>query len=232
MVISHTRGTRDMVILSSNKGFPIKVPLMLHLSSTKLWCPTLIHGGNCGVSSLFISTCSRCGMRDEGKCLASTGGFLGCRNSGLKKRDYPMLMAKGREGKHDQPSGFDSSASKKNWFYALHSSGEQKGSLDVFYRYVKSLPTWCLCCTWPDATLSLVTPYVAMKFDILSYVLDSFSFSTVIGDSIVAKRIYRKCLISLSLRVTRVDLVELHILEFDVILGIDWLHLWYVLLIV
>lgn len=77
-----------------------------------------------------------------------------------------------------------------------------------------------------------MTPYVAMKFDILSYVLDSFSFSTVIGDSIVAKRIYRKCLISLSLRVTRVDLVELHILEFDVILGIDWLHLWYVLLIV
>ncbi|WMV58727.1 hypothetical protein MTR67_052112 [Solanum verrucosum] len=55
-------------------------------------------------------------------------------------------------------------------------------------------------------------------------VTDPFSDCTQVGDSIVAKRVYKKCPISLSHRVTHVDLVELDILEFDVILGMDWIH--------
>ncbi len=67
-----------------------------------------------------------------------------------------------------------------------------------------------------------------MRFDVLPDVLlDPFSVSTPIGDSIVAKRVYRKCLVSLSHRVTLVDLVELDMLDFDVILGMDWLHSCY-----
>jgi len=45
-----------------------------------------------------------------------------------------------------------------------------------------------------------------------------------VGDSIVAKRVYRGCPISFPNRVTLVDLVELDMLDFDVILGMDWLH--------
>ena len=40
----------------------------------------------------------------------------------------------------------------------------------------------------------------------------------------VAKRVYIKSLVSLSHKVTLVDLVELDILDFDVILTMDWLH--------
>ncbi|KAH0644675.1 hypothetical protein KY284_032559 [Solanum tuberosum] len=75
------------------------------------------------------------------------------------------------------------------------------------------------------ATLSFVTPSVAMKFEILSEVLlEPFTVSTPVGYSVVAKRVYRSCPISLSDRVTLVDLVELEMLDFDVILGMDWLH--------
>jgi len=57
----------------------------------------------------------------------------------------------------------------------------------------------------PDATLSFVTPYMSMKFDILPEVLlESFLVSTPVGDSVVAKRVYRRCPISLSRRVTLV----------------------------
>ena len=35
---------------------------------------------------------------------------------------------------------------------------------------------------------------------------------------------FRSCPISLSNRVTWMDLVELDMVDFDVILGIDWLH--------
>ncbi|WMV41657.1 hypothetical protein MTR67_035042 [Solanum verrucosum] len=67
-----------------------------------------------------------------------------------------------------------------------------------------------------------------MRFDVLPDVfLDPFSISTPVGDSIVAKRVYRRCPISLSHIFTLVDLVELDMLDFDVILGMDWLHSCY-----
>lgn len=50
----------------------------------------------------------------------------------------------------------------------------------------------------PSATLSFVTTFVAMKFEILLDVLEEpFLVSTLIGDSVVAKRVYRSCPISL-----------------------------------
>ena len=50
--------------------------------------------------------------------------------------------------------------------------------------------------------------------------------STSVGDSIVERRVYRSC-ISLSHKVTLVYFVELDMLDFDVILGMDWLHACY-----
>ena len=41
------------------------------------------------------------------------------------------------------------------------------------------------------------------------------------GDSIVAKRFYRNCPVVLPNRVTLVDLVELAMFDFDIILGMD-----------
>ena len=51
--------------------------------------------------------------------------------------------------------------------------------------------------------------------------------STLVGESVVAKRVYRKCPIMLPNRVSYVELVELNVLDFDVILDMDWLHACY-----
>ena len=52
--------------------------------------------------------------------------------------------------------------------------------------------------------------------------------STPMGESIVCKRVYRNCPIIFPNRVTYVELVELNMLYFDVLLGMDWLHALYV----
>ncbi|WMV29615.1 hypothetical protein MTR67_023000 [Solanum verrucosum] len=57
--------------------------------------------------------------------------------------------------------------------------------------------------------------------------LDPFPFSTPVSYSIVSKRVYRNFPISLSHRVTHVDLVELGMINFDVILRMYWLHSCY-----
>ena len=70
-----------------------------------------------------------------------------------------------------------------------------------------------------------MTPLVAMKFKILPDILDEpFSVITPVGDSVVVNRVYKGCTISLPNRFTLVDLIELDILDFDVILGMNWLH--------
>ena len=48
-----------------------------------------------------------------------------------------------------------------------------------------------------------------------------------VGELIVAKRVYRNCPIMLPNRVTFVELVELYIFDFDVILGMDSFHAFF-----
>ena len=48
--------------------------------------------------------------------------------------------------------------------------------------------------------------------------------STPVDESIVSKRVYRNYPIILPSRVSYVELVELNMLNFDVIWGMDWLH--------
>ncbi|KAF3623728.1 hypothetical protein FXO38_30603 [Capsicum annuum] len=79
-----------------------------------------------------------------------------------------------------------------------------------------------------DSTLSYVTPFVAMciNFD-LEVISNPFFVSTSIGDSIITKRVYRWCVVSVGGKKTLVDLFELDMLDFNVILGMDWLHSCY-----
>ncbi|KAH0644862.1 hypothetical protein KY284_032746 [Solanum tuberosum] len=138
--------------------------------------------------------CGKCGRKHEGKCLVGSDGCYGCGKSGHKMRDCPMLKVKGREYKQTPPSGSNSNAQKQNRFYALQTRGDQE--------------------SFPDVV-------TAIKFEILPKVLiEHFSVSTPIGDSVVAKRVYRSFTISLSHKLTLVDLVELDMLDFDVIL--EW----------
>jgi len=74
----------------------------------------------------------------------------------------------------------------------------------------------------PEASLYFVTPYVAMNFDVLpEQLLEPFSVSTPVGESILPERVYRDCTIFVNHKSTMADLVELDMVDFDVILGMD-----------
>ncbi|XP_070055355.1 uncharacterized protein [Nicotiana tomentosiformis] len=76
----------------------------------------------------------------------------------------------------------------------------------------------------PDSTFSYITPFIAGKLDIRSELLPQpVEVSTPVGDSIVANHVYRDCTVLINDRPTSVDLVELVMLDFDVIMGMDWL---------
>lgn len=82
--------------------------------------------------------------------------------------------------------------------------------------------------TWFGFYFVVVTPYVVMRFCIsLGMISYPFNISNPVDKSIVAKRFYWFFSIFISHIVTQIDLVELYMLDFYVILGVDSLYACY-----
>jgi len=65
---------------------------------------------------------------------------------------------------------------------------------------------------------------IAEKFKRTSELLvKPFEVSTPIGESIIATRGYRYCIVTICDRDTLADFIELEMVDFDVIMGMDWL---------
>ncbi|KAH0765418.1 hypothetical protein KY285_001289 [Solanum tuberosum] len=107
---------------------------------------------------------------------------------------------------------------RANSLYTITSRQEQENSPNVVTGMMSYL----------GESLSFVTHYVAMNLDVLPEKLyEPCSVSTPIGESILAERVNHDCTISVNHNNTMVDLVELEMVDFDVILGMDWLHACY-----
>ena len=152
------------------------------------------------------------------------GNFFSCCKSGHKIRDCPNFKSQDKGNGQAQSSG-SSDSPKNNCFYALRLRGEQENSPDMVTTMLKVFSFDVYALLDPGSTLSFVTPLVAKKFDILPEILhEVFIVCTPVGESVVAKRVYRNCPMMLPNRVSYVDIVELDMLDFDNILGMDWFH--------
>ncbi|KAH0709554.1 hypothetical protein KY284_010981 [Solanum tuberosum] len=122
-------------------------------------------------------------------------------------------------------SGTDGGA---NRLYAITNRQDQKNSPDVVTGMIKVFVFDVYAFLDPGASLSFVTPYVANKFDVLPEKLcEPFCVSKPVGEFFLADRVYRDCPVSVNHKDTMADLIELDMVDFDVILGMDWLHACY-----
>ena len=118
----------------------------------------------------------------------------------------------------------------QNRLYALQVRQDQEDSPDVVTGTLRVFDLDVYALLDPGATLSFVTPYIAVKFGVSPKTLsEPFSVSTLIGDPVIARQVYRKCPVKVSQKVTSADLVKLEMVDFDVILDMDWLHSFYAL---
>ena len=77
----------------------------------------------------------------------------------------------------------------------------------------------------PGSSFSYVTPLITVNFEMrLEIIPEPILVSTLVGDSIVAQKVYKKCPVIVLHRVLLADLIELDMVDFDVILGMDWLY--------
>lgn len=77
-------------------------------------------------------------------------------------------------------------------------------------------------------SFSYVTPLFAVNFETdLELIFEPILVSTPVGESVIAKQVYKKYPITIFHRVMYADLIELDMVDFDIILGMDWLHSCY-----
>lgn len=80
----------------------------------------------------------------------------------------------------------------------------------------------------PEVSLSFVNPYIVMNFEnIFEQLSEPLSVSTAIGLSNLGERVYHSCDVFVSYKTTRINLIELDMVHYDVILGMDLFHFFY-----
>ncbi|XP_070003197.1 uncharacterized protein [Nicotiana sylvestris] len=83
----------------------------------------------------------------------------------------------------------------------------------------------------PGSAFSYVTPYFAINLGLeLEQLSEPFLVSTPVGELVKVTRVYRGCIVSVQGRNTKADLIELEMVDFDVIMGMDWLSSCYAML--
>ncbi|XP_049378066.1 LOW QUALITY PROTEIN: uncharacterized protein LOC125842802 [Solanum stenotomum] len=83
----------------------------------------------------------------------------------------------------------------------------------------------------PGSTFSYVSVYFAPRLGMRSESLaEPVHVSTPVGESLVVDQILRSCLVTIQGCDTRVDLILLDMVDFDVILGMDWLSPYHAVL--
>ncbi|XP_070034402.1 uncharacterized protein [Nicotiana tomentosiformis] len=165
-----------------------------------------------GYRGLEYPTCNTCGKKHLGVCRLGTNGCFGCGQQGYFLRDYP---SEGQNNGGNVAQSTNSIAPHNS--QAPQGRGAAKfGILTVFTFDVYALMD-------PGSTLSYVTPYIAKKCWIEPEKLcKPFEVSTPVGESVIARHIYRGCPVKVYHRLTVAYLVELEMVDFDVIMGIDW----------
>ncbi|XP_070013344.1 uncharacterized protein [Nicotiana sylvestris] len=110
-------------------------------------------------------------------------------------------------------------------FYTLSGCQSAEASPDVVIGILSFQAIDCYALIDPGSFLSYVTPFIASSFGVEPEQLhEPFSVSTPVGESILAARVYRSCIVMVRGRDTTTDLVELGMVDFDVIIGMDWLY--------
>ncbi|XP_075095260.1 uncharacterized protein LOC142173546 [Nicotiana tabacum] len=197
-----------------------------------------------GYRGLEYPTCNTCGKKHPWVCHLGTNGCFRCSQQGHFLRDCPSA----RQNNGGNVAQSNNSAAPQNSeaqqgcgaaksgnvgggqirLYALAGRQDTEARGDVVTNMLTIFTFDVYTLMYPGSTLSYVTPYIAKKFGIEPEKLcEPFEVSTPVGESVIAKHIYRGCRVKVYHLLTVADLMKLEMVDFDVIVVMDWLESCY-----
>ncbi|RVX22738.1 Retrovirus-related Pol polyprotein from transposon 17.6 [Vitis vinifera] len=168
--------------------------------------------------------CPTCGKKHGGRpCYRETGACFGCGKQGHLIRDCPENR-KFITGKPKEENKEDKQKPKAQGRVFAMTHRDAQATSDVVTCTLRIHTLFARVLIDPGSTHSFVSvsfagllglPVASMDFDLI--------VATPMGDSVVASRMLRNCIVMIGYREMPVDLVLLDLQDFDVILGMDWL---------
>ncbi|RVW79623.1 Transposon Ty3-I Gag-Pol polyprotein [Vitis vinifera] len=168
--------------------------------------------------------CPTCGKKHGGRpCYRETGACFGCGKQGHLIRDCPENR-KFVIGKPKEENKEDKQKPKAQGRVFAMTHRDAQATSDVVTGTLRIHTLFARVLIDPGSTHSFVSvsfagllglPVASMDFDLI--------VATPVGDSVVASRMLRNCIVMIGYREMPVDLVLLDLQDFDVILGMDWL---------
>ncbi|XP_076925883.1 uncharacterized protein LOC143588858 [Bidens hawaiensis] len=163
------------------------------------------------------SPCNIGGKKHGGVCHRAMGGCFRCGQTGHMIRDCLKLDIKKITGRKVAPPNTGGRLFTLFATDAANAQGTVSGALQLGERSIYVL--FDTCETHSIVSLSF-TKYLPIRPTPIDPTL---TISTPIENSIVITHVYRDCSIRIESVVCKADLFPMHMSDFDVILGMDWL---------
>ncbi|XP_076906629.1 uncharacterized protein LOC143562811 [Bidens hawaiensis] len=161
--------------------------------------------------------CETCGKRHQGICRQGTGACFRCGETGHMIKNCPKQDTKKKIGGNVAPPNTGGRVFTLSATDAKNAPGTVSGTLQLGERCIYVLFD-------TRATHSVVSNLFAKYLTIRPTPLDhTLTISTPMNDSFIITIVYKDCPIRVESIVYIADLYPMHISDFEVILGIDWL---------
>ncbi|XP_073152036.1 uncharacterized protein [Henckelia pumila] len=170
--------------------------------------------------------CPTCNTRHPGECRKNSGACFNYGKLGHRIADCPEPLKRGTRSNVDATSNKpkDHKENKPNARVFALTQEEAEKSNDVVAGtiLINQSPTYVLfdC----GATHSFISKRFAKKLGLIPEILvEPFRVATPTSKAIETHRVHRNCIIGISEHVFQAELIQLNMIEFEAILGMDWL---------
>ncbi|XP_070014827.1 uncharacterized protein [Nicotiana sylvestris] len=171
---------------------------------------------------------------DDGQCKLGFHGCYHCGDIGHIKANCPKLRHNFSDGS-TRPSSSSATAVAPPRLVVLIIRPGMEQSAEASAEVITGILLVCSHNSYaimdPGSTFSYVTPYFAINLGLEPEQLsEPFLVSTPVGKEVKVTRVYRGYIVSVRGRNTKANLIELEMVDFDVIMGMDWLSSCYAML--
>ncbi|XP_075483566.1 uncharacterized protein LOC142523719 [Primulina tabacum] len=167
--------------------------------------------------------CPKCNNRHSGECHRQTGACFNCGKLGYRIANCPEPLK--RSTKPNADANLNKPRENKpnaRVFAITQEEADDANDVVAGTIFVNEMPTYVLFDS--GATHSFISKRFTKKLGLTPELLvEPFRVATPTSKTVETHRVHRKCKICINEHLFQAELIQLNMVEFDIILGMDWL---------